>query len=850
MRGYCSFTGVLLACLLAAAAVEQEGAAGADTPNAEEQGGQAGEEQPVSKLIEDLASDDKSVRLAAARALAEIGPAAAEAAPALVAAVDDYASEVEYAARRALKKIFPDLKKRLELYIDRLQNGGRRARTASAELLEDMDDEDVDIEPGVSALLEAMKEDEESKVRAQCAYSLRYIKSRNPAVVPALIAAFEDEDFWVRWRVVFTLTGVFPPAEQAYPVYLRALADRYKETRAAAAEALGTMGPRAAGAVPKLRELFDDDNEDVRVRAVAAVAMICRDEHSAQAVVEMFGHVEKDLSRNRLCEALAGMGPAGKLGVNELVGLMQQQDFLVGPSAAFALARLAPHVPSALGALEQTLAYENKSLRRHAAVAILKMKPEHARARAIVKEYMQELLPYWLKDLDDADTWLDRPGRGRLAGAFRVYFSEICVLLGSDAIAADPLLKRIARDAPDPESRQAATRALEKIADQTSGGDIFGLGAIGDGIAAGQVGEHWVGRLQSEYPTDRRRAAEQMQSYAECNEHRGALQDVRPVLETLAQNDPDETVRAAAARALAAIEALLNGEGGQNVARENGGQENVAGPNLATLIEQLKSDDHSAQLEAAKALGAMGPAAAAALDALEEVPGNTCSAELFVEVLDAIHKIRGGEEEEADPVGQYVGKLRSPDVGDRLEAIQELQKLGPQAAAAVPALTQVAEGDVNPYLRKLAQEALAAIGAEEGHHGAEPPPVVRRSLVGTWTGSFTKLGVLFTDTSEFGPDGTLTSVVRTRGRIVAVLQGTYTYREGVLTFAYNGGESETAQIVWMNDKQFSCTANGAVTVYRPAAEATSSPPAVPNWSPQPWTPPVVPPMNVTRPYGW
>ena len=272
----------------------------------------------------------------------------------------------------------------------------------------------------------------------------------------------------------------------------------------------------------------------------------------------------------------------------------------------------------------------------------------------------------------------------------------------------------------------------------------------------------------------------------------------------------------------------------ENNGQEHGGQEHVAGPSVATLIEQLKSDDHSARLQAAKALGAMGPAAEAAFDALSEVAENTCDPELMVEVLDAMHKIRGGEEEEDDnPVGEYLGKLQSPDAGDRLEAIRELLKLGPQAAAAVAALTRVAENDVNQHLRKLARKALAAIEAEEGRNGADRPPGVRRSLVGTWTSSFSKLGVLFTDTSEFGPDGTLTSVVRTRGRIVAVLQGTYTYREGVLTFAYNGSESETARIVWMNDKQFSCTVDGTVAIYRPAGAA-----------------PIRPPINMPRPYGW
>jgi len=87
------------------------------------------------------------------------------------------------------------------------------------------------------------------------------------------------------------------------------------------------------------------------------------------------------------------------------------------------------------------------------------------------------------------------------------------------------------------------------------------------------------------------------------------------------------------------------------------------------------------------------------------------------------------------------------------------------------------------------------------------------------------------------------------GRIVLVAQGTYTYRDDVLTFTYRGQEPETAQVVWLGEKQFSCTANDTTTIYTPAGGAPIRPPVVPNWQPQPWTPPVIPPVNMNWPYG-
>ncbi len=157
------------------------------------------------------------------RKLAEIGPAAAPAIPALIAALKDEDWDVRSSAARALGNIGP--------------------AAASA----------------VPSLIAALK-DENRNVWDKAVDALGNI---GPAAVPALIAALKDKDSDVRSSAARALGQIGPAAASAVPSLIAALKDKNSNVRYFAAGALGNIGPAAASAVPSLIAALKDKDLDV-----------------------------------------------------------------------------------------------------------------------------------------------------------------------------------------------------------------------------------------------------------------------------------------------------------------------------------------------------------------------------------------------------------------------------------------------------------------------------------------------------------------------------------------------------------------------------------------------------------
>ena len=160
----------------------------------------------VSKLIIKLKDSDWRVRKAAANALGNIGPAAKEAVPALIAALKNSNLIIQNSAKKALGKI------------------GLEA---------------------VPALIAALK-DSYWHVREAAADALGNIGPAAKDAVPALIAALKDSNKFVRRATAYALGGIGPVAKEAVPALIVALKDSAWRVRKAAAEALGNIGPTVA----------------------------------------------------------------------------------------------------------------------------------------------------------------------------------------------------------------------------------------------------------------------------------------------------------------------------------------------------------------------------------------------------------------------------------------------------------------------------------------------------------------------------------------------------------------------------------------------------------------------------
>ena len=208
-----------------------------------------GVQQRVQDLVRELQHDDVRRRWRAAVALWEMGPYAAEATDALMAALVDPAPIVADAASGALARIRGQSAPRL---------GEARPTTGPVD---------------VPLLVEALHH-EDVRVREWAAVALRDLGPGAHDAVPALIEVLRDPGSGIRDWAALALGGVAIEVTAVLPELVQALHDANMFLRAAAATSLGALGSRARPAVPQLVAALRDENGSVRARAAVALGRI------------------------------------------------------------------------------------------------------------------------------------------------------------------------------------------------------------------------------------------------------------------------------------------------------------------------------------------------------------------------------------------------------------------------------------------------------------------------------------------------------------------------------------------------------------------------------------------------
>lgn len=136
-------------------------------------------------------------------------------------------------------------------------------------------------------LVELLKS-ERGPVRVTAANGLAQLGADAEGALPGLIVALKDKDLNVRYWALSALKKMGPAAATAVPALIAALSTHpakepglegppryYKDARAMATEALGSIGPGAKAAVPRLKEVaFKDDEPEVRAAATSALVLI------------------------------------------------------------------------------------------------------------------------------------------------------------------------------------------------------------------------------------------------------------------------------------------------------------------------------------------------------------------------------------------------------------------------------------------------------------------------------------------------------------------------------------------------------------------------------------------------
>lgn len=204
-----------------------------------------------------------TVRVTAADLLGELGPAAADAIPALINALSDTDATVRSRAAEALGAVGPGNPQVVGALTAQLKTAdarsaarglarcGAAALTATDALIALLDNADPDIRWNAERTL--------GKIRAT-------------AAIPRLVSLLNDPDDQVREHAAEALGDIGPEAASTVPALIASLKDKYVKVRRDAARSLGQIGSGAQAAIPALQALVKDDSEEI-VRQAAAAAI-------------------------------------------------------------------------------------------------------------------------------------------------------------------------------------------------------------------------------------------------------------------------------------------------------------------------------------------------------------------------------------------------------------------------------------------------------------------------------------------------------------------------------------------------------------------------------------------------
>ena len=323
----------------------------------------------VTVLTAALKDKDESVRRAAATALGDIGPNAKNSVPALVSALDDPAGSVTLSAIESLGKIgkasVPALVEKLKavhfqhLATTVLGEIGPDASEAVPSLTGLLNTKDTELRREViltlaaigpaskTAVPELIKivEDKQSTVRPAAAYALGRIGAKEAASV-LKNSLDAPNDPMLGLASIWALLQLDPNNEDyakiAVPRLAAALTSDRPRVRREAATTLGKLGPQAKSAVAALQKSLKDDDHEVRVESLVALAEIGADSQTAVTdIIELLREEDPGI-RSTAGYALGQIGAPAKAAVPHLHRMLQSRDGREKTVAAWALVKIAP----------------------------------------------------------------------------------------------------------------------------------------------------------------------------------------------------------------------------------------------------------------------------------------------------------------------------------------------------------------------------------------------------------------------------------------------------------------------------------------------------------------------------
>ena len=203
------------------------------------------------------------LRRRAAQVLARFGAKAKRAAPALVELLTDPQFEVHTAADQTLVQLGDDAIPALSAGLRDPQPGNRQVLLTTLARCGPK---------GVPVILNVLKKDDSNFVRANAAEALGQERTPGPEVVQGLIQALSDLEEGVRAAAANALGQLGPDAKPAIgPLIAMAQGDRDAFSRKRAADALGRIGPATRASLDGLAAALHDQNPATRKEVIDAV---------------------------------------------------------------------------------------------------------------------------------------------------------------------------------------------------------------------------------------------------------------------------------------------------------------------------------------------------------------------------------------------------------------------------------------------------------------------------------------------------------------------------------------------------------------------------------------------------
>lgn len=313
----------------------------------------------VGDLAMALKSADASTRVEVADILRKIGPEALPAQGALLVALSDPDENVSVAAAHALWYIGPTQEATTKL-IEALNHSNAHVRGFAARALGKIGPAAHEAVPLVMAMLA----DPDDTARRNAAFALPEMHPHQDQLVRDLFKHLkEDEDYDNEdFRTACQHAG-----KDSVAFLEQSLEDSTPRIRRMAIQVLGSMRDSAKSALPALVRSLKDEDPSVRRRAIFALCDIGPESHEAlQAVIQTLESDDPDVRRSVIC-AIGKMGSNASTAVSILIRALKDEDVGVRIQAAGTFWMIEPDIQVAVPALIGALSDPDGNVRSQAA---------------------------------------------------------------------------------------------------------------------------------------------------------------------------------------------------------------------------------------------------------------------------------------------------------------------------------------------------------------------------------------------------------------------------------------------------------------------------------------------------